>query len=137
MKWDDWPYKETGFFKLARSVSFHSTHNRVHIGCVIVKNGKPVSVGFNQSKTHPMYKRINAPNVPFIQGIHAEMAAIASARTDLTGTVAYVYREDRKGEIADSKPCPACQRLLEMAGVEKVYFTKREYPYFDFLKIQD
>jgi len=110
------------FMRLARNVSFHSQH-RVRIGCVLVKNGKPISVGFNKMRTHPIYKKVNHPRAKYIQSLHAEMAAIISARTDLNGAVAYVYRERKDGSMGTAKPCPVCEMLLSEAGVKKVYYS--------------
>ena len=113
---------DDGFLRLARNVSFHSNH-RVRIGAVIVKNGKPVSVGFNKLKTHPMYTRVNHRRAKYIQSLHAEMSALISARTDVSGATIFVYRERRDGSRGNAKPCPVCQMLLAEAGVKKIYFS--------------
>ena len=114
--------KQKSFFQLARNVSFHSKH-RVRVGAVIVKNGKPISVGFNKLKTHTMYKKVNHPKSAYIRSLHAEMAALISARTDLRGAVIYVYRERKDGSVGTAKPCPVCQMLLKEAGVREAWFT--------------
>lgn len=113
------------FMKLARNVSFHSNH-RVRVGAVIVTNGKPISIGFNKLKTHPIYTKINHKRAKYIQSLHAEMSALLSARTDVSGATIYVYRERRDGSRGNAKPCPVCQLLLAEAGIKKIYFTTEE-----------
>lgn len=110
------------FLFLARNVSFHSNH-RVRVGAVIVKNGKPISVGFNKLKTHTIYTKVNHKRAKYIQSLHAEMSALLSARTDVSGATIYVYRERRDGSRGNAKPCPVCQLLLAEAGVKKIYFS--------------
>lgn len=43
------------------------------------------------------------------------------------GTALYVARVLRRdGSPAMAKPCPKCQKLIEIRGVEEVYFTNEE-----------
>ena len=113
-------------FKLAKNVAQLSTHNRCHLGAIIVANGTPISVGFNKGKSNP--------NAPFC-GLHAEISAIKnSGRTDLKGCTMFVYRETKRGIIAMAKPCPNCQQVLESLHIKRVFYStdyKEGFPYFE------
>lgn len=121
---------DKGFFQLARNASKNSNH-RVKIGCVIALHGKPVSIGWNVVKTHPIYTAGS-----FRQSIHAEIKAVITARCDLEGGIAYVYREYKNGMPAICKPCALCYDILSEAGIKTVYYTVKEYPHFRKEKIR-
>jgi deoxycytidylate deaminase len=90
MKDEDLPH----LFTLAKNVSKHSDY-RIKMGSVIVKHGKPISVGFNKIKSHPKYSGV------WGKTIHAEAQAVISAGTDLVGASIFVYRE--RGDGRDRK----------------------------------
>jgi tRNA(Arg) A34 adenosine deaminase TadA len=102
---------------LAKKISA-SGIGRVKIGAVLVC-GKNVFSGFNNAlKTHPVISKNS------YRKIHAETSClIGKNRTALIGGTIYVYREDREGRIANSKPCPSCQAILKVFGVERCYYT--------------
>lgn len=82
---------------------------------------RPVSIGYNQLKTHPRYadgKRAYS--------LHAEITALLRARCSVVGGTIYVYREDRTGQIGLARPCPSCTAALVEAGIKKVYYTTED-----------
>jgi len=115
-------------FRLAKNVSKLSPHPKYKLGAVLVVNGKAVSVGHNQYKSHPEAK---------YSGIHAEICALRnSGKKRIRGSSIFVYRENKLGRLALSKPCPDCMKALKSFGVRWIYFTTNEYPYFDVLKVR-
>ena len=104
-----------GYFRLARLVSQKSKH-KIKVGCVLVMHGKPVAMGFNRIKSHPRSRKC-------CKTLHAEMDAIISSQTDLTGGVAYVYREKFDGSLGLSRPCLNCYKALSRAGIKKIYYS--------------
>ncbi len=93
------------------------------MGAVILKNGNPISVGFNQVKTNPD---------GWWKGLHAEVHAIKNAgKARLKKASIFVYRETRDGEIANARPCPRCMDALRENGFKWVFYTTDNYPYFD------
>lgn len=105
------------FFDLAQKVSKKSTHRQFHLGSVIVKKNKVISIGFNQAKTHP--KSTHRYNQ-----IHAELDAIISAeRKELRNCDIYIYREQADGRLAISKPCSYCESAILKAGIRRVFYT--------------
>lgn len=113
-----------GYFQLARSASKNSSYD-IQVGCVIVLHGKPVSVGWNVVKTHPIYTA-NSHRCT----IHAEIKAVISAQCDLSSGIAYVYRERSNGNPALAKPCNLCYNVLAEAGIKKVFYTIDKRPYY-------
>ena len=109
-------------FRLAKNVSKLSPH-RVRLGAVIVKNGHPISVAHNQTKSNP--------HAPYC-GLHAETNAIRYAgKIDLRGASIFVYRENRRNQISLARPCKHCLEELRQRGFKYMWYTTSEYPYFD------
>lgn len=95
------------YLALASRVASLSTCNHRH-GCVIVRGRHILGLGFNKSKTHPRSRS---------RSIHAELAAILNARTDISGATVYVARVNRRGQPRLSAPCAHCRALLHEAGI--------------------
>lgn len=109
--------KHNKYFELARRLSLKSDHYQYHLGCVLVKKSKVISVGWNMLKTHP--KSPHKWNM-----IHAEFHAILGVpAADLRGSTIYIYRENKKGEPALAKPCKSCYKMLEDCDIKTVYHT--------------
>lgn len=103
------------FLDLAKQLSKLSTH-RSRIGSVVVRKSKPVGLGFNSLKTHT-----KSPSK--YHCLYAEVSAVLNARADTTGCDVYVYREDKNGKMAMSKPCKDCHNFLLDVGIRRVYYT--------------
>lgn len=105
------------FFDLARRLSKHSTHHQHRHGCVIVDKNRVISVGFNKDKTHT--KSIHKWNF-----LHAEISALIGLEFEKTkGCTAYIYREDKSGNPAMSRPCEACFLALKLAGIKRIFYS--------------
>lgn len=114
-----------GYFHLAKSASELSTHHQFQVGAVIV-NKKPVSVGANLAKTHPIFA--NEENG--VYSIHAEVKAVLSCpRSKLRGAEIWVYREKADGTVGMSKPCKNCLAVLAESGIKKVYYSQEPNTY--------
>lgn len=105
------------YFKLAKTLSKKSNHPSHHLGAVLVKKNKIVSVGWNTCKTHP-----KSPHQ--FKTIHAEFMAILGVHPkDLQDAHIYVYRERKNGEPALAKPCETCYNLIQQVGIETVFYS--------------
>jgi deoxycytidylate deaminase len=112
------------YFKLARSVSLHSEH-KYRLGAVLVIGGAVVSVGFNKCKYNAEY------SYPDRNSIHAEAQCIkTSGKYDLRGSIMFIYREDKFGNVSNAHPCEYCMELLRSEGIKKIWFTTDEFPNF-------
>lgn len=105
------------FEKLLKKLTNHSTHHTHKISCIIAKGNKVISVGINKIKTHP---RSNHP----WSMVHAELDAILGcSKEDLKGADIYLFRENKNGKRACSKPCRYCQELISISGIKKIIYT--------------
>lgn len=109
--------RTTKLFRMAKLMARQSTATNFKMGAVIAKGKRVLGVGFNDPyKTHPK------SNTPY-QFIHAELAAILNARTDLNGACIYVYRSGHNERPMLSKPCEHCMELIHRAGIKTVFYS--------------
>lgn len=125
--------KDYKYFEVARTVSYTSDFRRVKIGAVVVIKRHIVAVGANSTKTHPIQKKYNKfrfdiINNDTVHSLHAETQALLSVPhgIDLTEASIYTYRENAKGELVKSRPCPSCIELIKDLGIRKIYYTTNE-----------
>lgn len=119
--WDDY------FFNIANEVSKRATCDRLHVGCVIVRERQVLATGYNGSvrgEPHCDDEGHQMVEGHCVRTVHAEANAIAQAARSgvaLDGATAYVTH----------KPCYGCHKLLRNAGVLYVKFDEdygKEYP---------
>lgn len=105
------------FMDIAETVATRATCDRLHVGCVIVKDKKIVSTGYNgsiskQDQCNEVGHLYNEQG-RCVRTIHAEQNALLFAdREELKGATAYVTHE----------PCENCAKLLVQAGIKRVVF---------------
>lgn len=107
------------YFVKAKKASLNSKH-KFMVGAALVI-GKSVYLGYNKAhKTDPSLD-CEYPTV------HAELDAIKKAGVgrDLSSASLYVYRHMRNGEIGLAKPCPACAKYIEKAGIQEYHYSIR------------
>lgn len=109
--WDEY------FLDIAEKVAERSTCDRLHVGCLIVKDKHIVSTGYNGSiKGAPHCSEaghLYNDQGRCIRTIHAEQNAIIFAnRDEMQEATAYVTHE----------PCETCTKLLIQAGIKRIVF---------------
>ena len=98
--------------------------NNSHIAFLVKKN-KIIKIGWNRKRTHPEISK--HPYHDGYVGTHAELDVILkSGLEDLNDHSMIVLRVDRKGRLANSKPCPGCLSLLKSYNVEEVFYSDGE-----------
>jgi len=108
--WDEY------FLKLAMLASERATCPRMHCGCVLVKNNRVLSTGYNGSLPgQPHCEEIGClvENNHCIRTNHAEINALVQAATqgnNLEGATAYVT----------NMSCTTCAKALIAAGVKRI-----------------
>lgn len=139
--------KDEYYLNIAIAVSKRSTCIRRHYGCVIVKDDRIISTGYNGSPRgeenccdRGTCKRANAErytNYENCDSVHAEQNALTAADGDrLIGATVYLaceeFRYDEEmsdllersivGFYEDDNPvpCGTCARMLKNAGVARV-----------------
>jgi len=116
------------FFELAKKLSQKSDHKRCRLGCVIVKKGNILGVGFNKMRTHS-----RSPH-PY-KFIHAELDALLNVARieDLINSDLYIFRQTKDGILANSFPCIYCQELIREFKIKTIFYTaKNRYEMFNF-----
>lgn len=95
--------------QMAKLISSWSKDPEKQVGCVIVdKNKRIISTGYNG---YPSGFNDQDTADRLSKVVHAEMNAIISARSDLTGCTLYVY---------PLLPCSSCAGAIVQAGITRV-----------------
>ena len=91
-----------------------------------------LAVGFNTNKTHPIQKKYNRYrkmeygfSEPMPK-LHAEMSCLMQIKNmdlDFSKVELYIYRENRDGNLAISRPCAACMKMIDKLGIKKIHYT--------------
>ena len=67
-------------------------------------------------KTHP-----KSPHAH--KSVHAEYMAVLNSNKDIKGSTVYVFREQKNGTAAISRPCKYCWQLLMDYGIKNVVYS--------------
>jgi|GEM_PF-343685 len=127
--------KDLRAFEVARAISKTSDNAQYFIGAVVSYGKSIVGVGCNSAfKSHPLQKKYNQNRPKFSEfsnhPIHAEIDALIKASStagkDLTGAKIYVYRENKLGKLAMSRPCRACMQAIKDFGIKDVYYSTED-----------
>jgi dCMP deaminase len=108
ISWNDY------FMKAATLASVRSPCDRLKVGCVIVKNNRLISMGYNGFLAGTEHKSIVRWGHEQAT-IHAEINAITDAAkrgVSIDDTVAYITHY----------PCINCFKALASSGVKKIYY---------------
>lgn len=117
------------YFKAAKVIAELSDFPRIKIGCCAVYKHKIISSGCNSMKTNPTQKRLNVYrfNADTPATIHAELSCllplINRKDIDFKNVDLYIYREYKNNELALSRPCASCMRLITELGIKNIYYT--------------
>lgn len=124
--------RERAYFNSAKSISELSDH-RCRLGCVVVDGHRIISSGHNsKTKFHRIQSELDNKFFPGYENkgpVHAEVSALIpliKRRVDLTGTTLYVYRENKDGKLAMSRPCPRCMELIKEQGIKRICYTTND-----------
>lgn len=123
--WDDY------FMEIAGMVASRSTCLRRQVGCVVVKDRRILSTGYNGapsgvshcSETGCRREKEGIPSGQrheMCRGVHAEQNAIIQGARHgiiLQGATAYIT----------TQPCSICTKMLINAGIEEIIF-EGDYP---------
>ena len=122
-------------FKLAKDCSFNSDYTgcgSARIGTVVTYKGTVLAKGWNSNKTHSDQARFNrvryknTGNQYLPDKIHSEIQALSKIKyldIDFSRVEVYNYREFKNGEMAMSRPCPACMKMIKEMGIRTIHYT--------------
>lgn len=114
MKWDDRISWHEYFMNIAILASSRSPCERLHVGCVIVKNNRVLSMGYNGFLSGAPHKSIVVDNHEQAT-VHAEHNAVSDAANrgiSLNESIAYITHY----------PCLNCTKLLCASGIKDIYY---------------
>jgi dCMP deaminase len=107
------------FIGIALLTSCRSPCHRLHVGCILVKNNRIISTGYNgwlAGMEHTSVIRTDASGKQHeMATIHAEQNAICySTNTGISINEATAY--------ITHYPCLNCAKLLAACGIKKIYY---------------
>jgi dCMP deaminase len=106
------------FLRLAEEVSTWSIDPSTKVGCVLVKNKRVISTGYNgfPKNISDNFDRLLDREKKYEITVHAEVNAVTTAAlhgVSTEGSIAYV----------SFSPCSRCAAVLINAGISEVYVT--------------
>jgi dCMP deaminase len=113
------PEWEEYFFGIAESVSKRASCPRASVGCVLVRENRILSTGYNgspQGTPHCTEAGCQLEEGHCQRALHAEVNAIAYAAragVSIAGASLYLYGYDRV--------CRECTKVLKAAGIDTVF----------------
>jgi dCMP deaminase len=103
---------------IAIEASKRSTCDRLNVGCVLVRDNKIISTGYNGSISGHLHcseiGHLLNDQGRCIRTIHAEQNAILFAGGNLKGSTCYVTHY----------PCENCSKLLVQAGIKRLVYNE-------------
>ena len=89
----------------------------------LIKCGKIVHIGTNSCKSHPKTLEYDYKNHQLV-GLHAELnVCMKSGKENLKDYSMVVLRVDRRGNLANSKPCCGCQSVIKQFSIGDVWYS--------------
>ena len=114
------PNLDQYFMDIAKTVATRATCDRAHVGCVLVRDKRILSTGYNGSVSGAKeYDDVGHLMVDghCVRTIHAEVNAVITAArhgTSIAGATAYCTLE----------PCFNCTKVLLNAGICEIVFDR-------------
>ena len=117
------------FMKTAKNFAECSTANRLHVGCIAVKDNKIISIGYNGTPNGWSNKCEDENNKTLPEVLHAEsnmLMKLARTTGGAEGSTIFVTHS----------PCIECAKLIYQSGITAVYYETdyRNNDGIDFLK---
>lgn len=111
--------------KIVAKLAKLCTTNPVPLRCkhvaALADKSTIVSLGMNKARSDPGFFRLS--NNPKKCYVHAEFDCLNNMCSDLSRLTMYVVRIDLNGDLAQSKPCPICEKALRQHNVKRVVHT--------------
>ena len=97
-------------------------HRCSHIA-FLIRCGKIIHIGTNSCKSHPETLKYAYKDHQKV-GIHAELnVCMKSGKENLKDYSMVVLRVDRKGNLANSRPCCGCQSVIKQFNIGDVWYS--------------
>lgn len=100
--------------RMAEVTALRGTCSRLQVGCVIARDGRSISTGYNGNVSGVAHCQ-HIDHTPCSTAMHAESnALIYAARNGVATSDAHLY--------TTHMPCFDCARLIVNAGIKAVFF---------------
>ena len=110
ISWDQY------FMSIAFLTSVRSACNRLHVGCVLVKDKRIISSGYNGFLP-------NAPHHSIVVDDHEQATVHAEQNTISDSAKRGVNVSDATAYVTHY-PCIHCAKLLAASGISKIYYSR-------------
>ena len=89
------------------------------------KKGRVISMGKNSYiKTHPLQAKLaNEVGLSDKIYLHAEIDALVRLKNWDKAYKMVVTRTGKNGDLLLAKPCPVCERAINLAGIKEIQHT--------------
>ena len=123
------------YMDIARRVAEMSYARRLHVGAVIVKDGRIISMGWNGMPTG-WDNNCEYEDIGFSEAVYGEPQTLVNrglkTRPEVlhaeSNAIAKLARSTESGEGADifitHAPCMDCAKLIFQSGVRRVYYSE-------------
>jgi len=108
LSWDDY------FMSIAFLISSRSTCDRLHVGCVLVKDTRIISVGYNGFLP-------KLPHKSCVRDGH-EQATVHSEQNAITDCAKRGVSTENATAYITHYPCINCCKILCAAGIKKIFY---------------
>lgn len=108
LEWDEY------FMSIALLASYRSPCTRLNVGCVIIKNKRIISMGYNGYIS-------GAPHISRIQDNH-EQSIIHSEVNAITDCAKRGVSLENATIYITHFPCPNCFKTIAACGINKIYY---------------
>lgn len=108
LEWDEY------FMSIALLASYRSPCTRLNVGCVIIKNKRIISMGYNGYIS-------GAPHISRIQDNH-EQSIIHSEVNAITDCAKRGVSLENATIYITHYPCPNCFKTIAACGINKIYY---------------
>ena len=93
-----------------------SSANRLQVGCIVVKDNRIISIGYNGMPTGWTNVCETEDNVTKPEVLHAETNAIAK--------LASTYESGKDASLfVTHQPCLDCAKIIYQSGIKEVYYA--------------
>lgn len=102
--------------RVAHEYANLSSANRLQVGCIVVKDNRIISIGYNGMPTGWTNVCETEDNVTKPEVLHAETNAIAK--------LASTYESGKDASLfVTHQPCLDCAKIIYQSGIKEVYYA--------------
>lgn len=117
---------------MVNALASFSKADKIHVGALVLKDGRIVSTGYNGHIPNKKHKKIIVDNHD-ISTIHAEMNAIVHcAKMGISTNDCELF--------VSHFPCQLCTKLAIMSGIKKIYYVNdyrnEDNPFYSDIEIE-